>query len=149
MYFNLGVSPTAEWIKQQFLLVFSDLKGISYVLCDNDPLFSGLDSFAKDLFGLTIVRTQPRSPFQNPYVERVIRTIQEELLNFIFKKSNQIILQRLLEYKEYYNNHRPHTSLGLKTPASAENICPGPDYRLVSTPVLGGLHHTYHWEKAA
>ncbi len=149
IHVNLCDSPTAEWMKQQFLLAFSDMPGITRVLCDNDPLFKCLHEYARDMFQLDVVHTQVRSPFQNPFVERVIRTIREELTDFMLPFSKTILLQRLLEYKDYYNNHRTHTSLELNSPSGSSNLRPGPSYRLKSQPVLGGLHHTYHWKKAA
>ena len=58
-------------------------------------------------------------------------------------------LQRVLqEYVAYYNTDRPHRSLGLRPPlpgAPPLRAPSGPPGRVVARPVLGGLHHVYHW----
>jgi transposase InsO family protein len=46
----------------------------------------------------------------------------------------------LHEFVRYYNQERPHRTLALETPTLAVRGSAG---RIVSRPVLGGLHHTY------
>jgi len=64
----------------------------------------------------------------------------------------------LKEYVAYYNHHRPHSSLGpgIPDPAGGLPVEPQADRhrlpegaKVVSAPVLGGLHHTYRLVKAA
>jgi hypothetical protein len=50
----------------------------------------------------------------------------------------------LAEFVSYYNQDRPHRSLGLETPVPSPRQ---PDGEAVSRPVLNGLHHVY--ERAA
>ena len=50
----------------------------------------------------------------------------------------------LAEFVSYYNQDRPHRSLGLETPVPGPRQ---PDGEVVSRPVLNGLHHVY--ERAA
>jgi len=58
----------------------------------------------------------------------------------------------------YHNHHRQHSSPapGIPDPAEGLPVEPQPDphplpdgVKVVSTPILGGLHHTYRIEKAA
>ena len=52
----------------------------------------------------------------------------------------------LREYVTYYNNGRPHRTLGLETPTGPPPRASPPQAgRIVSRPVLGGLHHEYEW----
>jgi transposase InsO family protein len=46
----------------------------------------------------------------------------------------------LAEFADYYNRDRPHRSLGLWSPLPRGVRTRG---RVVSRPVLGGLHHVY------
>ncbi len=46
----------------------------------------------------------------------------------------------LAEFADYYNRDRPHRSLGLQSPIRSSLRAGG---RVVSRPVLGGLHHAY------
>ncbi len=48
----------------------------------------------------------------------------------------------LAEYADYYNQERPHRTLGLETPLPAARSPTGTG-AVTGRPVLGGLHHTY------
>jgi hypothetical protein len=50
-------------------------------------------------------------------------------------------LRRMLrQYVEYYNNDRTHLALGKDSPNSRAVETEG---KIISTPILGGLHHRY------
>lgn len=100
------------------------------------------------------LRTHPLPP----YCERLIGTIRREFLDDLVPLSRNHLRRILEEYVTYYNHHRPHSSLGPGIPHPAEGLPVGPQAdrhrlpdgtKVVSTPVLGGLHHTYRLEKAA
>ncbi len=46
----------------------------------------------------------------------------------------------LAEFAHYYNCDRPHRRLGLQSPLPSRARAGG---RVVSRPILGGLHHFY------
>ena len=46
----------------------------------------------------------------------------------------------ITEYVGYYNRERPHRTLGLQTPQLRPRPATG---RILSRPVLNGLHHVY------
>ncbi|RLE25235.1 MAG: hypothetical protein DRJ61_19360, partial [Acidobacteria bacterium] len=61
-------------------------------------------------------------------------------------------------YVDFYNHERPHSSLGPGIPEPGEGLPVEPQLdrhrlpegvKVISTPVLGGLHHTYTLEEAA
>jgi hypothetical protein len=52
----------------------------------------------------------------------------------------------LLEYASYYNATRPHRTLELETPEGPQSV--QRHGRVVSKPVLGGIHHRYEREAA-
>ena len=84
--------------------------------------------------------TMPHSPWQNGYVERLIGSIRRECLDHAIIL-NAAHLRRLLKaYAEYYDNDRTHLALGKDAPHSRPIDAEG---RIVSQPVLGGLHHRY------
>jgi putative transposase len=59
---------------------------------------------------------------------------------------NEEHLKRLLKefMEEYYHRARPHQGLNGETPVpSAKPEAAADGNRLVSTPVVGGLHHRY------
>ena len=63
---------------------------------------------------------KPRSPHLNGKVERSQRTDLEEFYPTIDLKDDEIQV-KLEEWQFYYNWHRPHSSLGGKTPI--ERVC--------------------------
>lgn len=96
------------------------------------------------------VRTAYRSPWQNPYAERMIGTLRRELLDHVIVL-NQRHLERLLrEYLEdYYHTARPHQGLGGETPLPPEVNAGAGNGELITIPVVGGLHHKRYQRRAA
>ena len=76
-------SPTAAWTAQQLVEAFPDDSAPRYLLRDRDSIYGG--GFRQRVKGMRIaeVLTAPRSPWQNPFAERVIGTIRRELLGHV------------------------------------------------------------------
>ena len=86
------------------------------------------------------IRSAPRSPWQNPFAERVIGSIRRECTDHIIPFGRRQVLRVLREYIEYYNRSRSHQSLERNSPVPREVETVG---GVCATPVLGGLHHRY------
>ena len=72
--------------------------------------------------------------------ERAIRTLREECLDHVIVLNDRHLRKILAEFVAYYNEERPHRTLGLDTPRQK----PRKDWgSIVRKPVLGGLHHIY------
>jgi putative transposase len=141
VHFNVTEHPTAEWTAQQIIEAFPDDEAPKYLLRDRDGIYG--EYFRSRVAGMRIeeVITATRSPFQNPYVERVIGSIRRECLDHLII-INETHLRRILqEYFNYYHNSRPHQSLERNSPVPRE-IEP-PTGKVVSIPQVGGLHHLY------
>ena len=65
-------------------------------------------------------------------------------LNHLIVLDEHHLLSVLREYVTYYNQDRPHRTLGLQPPEPRPRLTTGP---IRSRPVLNGLHHVY--ERAA
>src|SRR5262249_9722341 len=92
--------------------------------------------------GIEEVVTAPRSPWQNPFVERIIGTIRRECLDYtiIF---NEAHLRRVLSgYFRYYYNSRTHLSLHKDCP-EPRAVQPASAGMIVALPEVSGLHHRY------
>ncbi len=76
-------SPTAAWTAQQIVEAFPEDSAPRYLLRDRDAVYG--DVFRKRMKGLAIgeVIIAARSPWQNPYAERMIGTIRRDLLNHV------------------------------------------------------------------
>ncbi len=92
--------------------------------------------------GIAELITAARSPLQNPYVERVSRTIRRELLTHATLLDKRHLQPRLRAYVDYYQPARTHLSLDKDTPElrAVEPVSTGP-IRAVAE--VGGLHHRY------
>jgi transposase InsO family protein len=114
-----------------------------YLFRDNDRIYGlGGKTFLKSS-GIKEVKTAYRSPWPNPFVERVGGTLRKELLDHVIVLNQRHLEWLLTEFiEEYYHPSRPHQGLNEETPIS-QATCPvsmGPS-TLNSIPVLGGLHH--------
>ena len=108
-------------------------------------------SFADKAMGIEEVVTAPRSPWQSPYVERVIGSIRRECLDHVIVLNERHLRAILLSYIDYYQRSRTHLALGKDTPErrSVQPAGAGRD-RGVSTgrraassvPAVGGLTGT-------
>jgi transposase InsO family protein len=58
----------------------------------------------------------PRSPWQNPYVERLIGTVRRECLDRMLVFGEAHLRQILSSYAAYYNEVRTHLALGKDAP---------------------------------
>jgi putative transposase len=89
-----------------------------YLSTDHDPLFR----FHRWLANLRVmeveeIKSVPFAPVSHPFVERLIGTIRREYLDRVFFWNAVDLARKLSEYKDYYNAHRVHRSLGGITPA--------------------------------
>jgi transposase InsO family protein len=113
-----------------------------YLLRDRDGIYSPY--FADRVRGMDIeeVLIAPRSPWQNPFIERLIGSIRRECLDHVLVINEGHLLRVLREYFAYYHDSRPHQSLEGNAPRPRE-IEPPSQGRIVAEPQVGGLHHRY------
>src|SRR5213593_2188918 len=84
------------------------------------------------------VLSAPRSPWQNPYAERLIGSIRRDCLDHVIIV-NERHLQRILQsYFAYYHQARPHRSLDQNAP-QPRKIEPPERGRIVAEAMVGGL----------
>jgi transposase InsO family protein len=154
---NATRHPTAEWTLQQFRECVSGDEGYRFVIHDRDRIYShGLDEALKSL-GLTVRKTPYKAPVANAFCERLVGTARRECLDFVIPLNEAHVRQTMKLWSRHYNGARPHSSLGPGTPdarspkavlqSKRHRIAKG--YRVVSTSILGGLHHEYRLERAA
>jgi len=94
------------------------------------------------LFGTKEVITAPASPWQNPYVERVIGSIRRELLDHVVVLNEQHLKRLLSAYLDYYHPWRTHRSLAGDAPDHRPVRSAKPAH-VIDFPAVHGLHHYY------
>ena len=142
VHINVTDAPTAQWTAQQLVEAFPWETAPRYLLRDRDAVYGVAFSRRAQSMGIHEVKTAARSPWQNPYVERLIGTLRRECLDHVVVL-NETHLRRLLrEYLIYYHGARTHLSLAKDAPEPrrVERLDEG---RIVETPMAGGLHHRY------
>ena len=150
LHFAVTDHPNAPWVIQQLREAFPFDTAPRYAILDRDGKYGHEVPSALQSMGVDPVRTAPRCPWQNPFVERFGGTLRRELLDKIIV-FNQPQLHRVVsEIVTYYHKDRCH--LGLEKDAPEPRIVrprPSPCARVVGLPRVGGLQHRYEWREAA
>lgn len=142
VHFNVTSSPTAVWAGRQLIQAFPWDTAPKYVLRDNDSIFGLEFRQAVKNLGMEEVKTARKSPWQNPYVERVIGSIRRECLDHMIIFGEKHLRKVLREYCDYYHESRTH--LGLEKDCPEPRAVEPPELgKVVSIPQVGGLHHRY------
>ena len=81
VHVNVTDAPTAQWTAQQIVEAFPWETAPRYLLRDRDAVYGVVFSSRVQALGIREVKAAPRSPWQNPYVERLIGTLRRECLN--------------------------------------------------------------------
>jgi hypothetical protein len=142
LHFNVTATPSAAWTGQQVIEAFPWETVPRFLLRDRDGIYGAEFARRVDSMGIEQVATSPRSPWQNPFVERVIGSIRRESLDhtIIFSEGH---LRRVLNgYFEYYHGSRTH--LGLEKDCPVPRKVEPPDQGTIfEESMVGGLHHRY------
>ena len=137
-------APTDAWVAQQLRDATPFGEGPKYLIRDNDckfgPRFDNVAVGAQ----INVLKTPVRAPNANAVCERFLGSVRRECLDHHLLVGRQSINRVLKEYVDYFNHHRPHQGIGPQIPVGplgTESF--GELARIIWTPVLGGLHHTY------
>jgi transposase InsO family protein len=142
VHFNVTAHPTARWTAQQLVEAFPFESAPRYLLRDRDAIYG--EKVRRRIKSLCIeeVVTAPHSPWQNPFVERIIGSIRRDCLDHIIVLNERHLRRILREYFSYYHSCRTHISLN-KDPPETRTVEPPEMGNVVAFPHVGGLHHRY------
>ena len=142
LHFNVTENPSAQWTAQQIVEAFPEDTAPKYMIRDRDAIYG--DRFCRRVEGLGIeeVLTAPRSPWQNPYAERLVGSVRRECLDRVIVLGEQHLRRILKSYFSYYHRSRTHLSLGKDAP-EPRAVHPPSMGEIVELPEVGGLHHRY------
>ena len=113
-----------------------------FLMRDRDSIYSVYFQERVENIGIEEVVSAPRSPWQNPFVERLLGSIRRECLDHMIVL-NEVHLCRILKsYFTYYHESRTHMALENNAPIQREVESPDRG-NVVSIPMVGGLHHRY------
>jgi len=83
---------------------------------DRDAIFGGAVVALTQSMGIEEVVVAPRSPWQNPYVERLIGSIRRECLDHVIVWNERSLRRILRSYFQYYEKSRTHLALAKDAP---------------------------------
>jgi putative transposase len=146
VHFNVTAHPTAAWTARQVVEAFPWDETPRYLLRDRDRVYSAFFRRRIQNMGLEDVMTAPQSPWQNPYVERLIGSIRREVLDHVIILNERHLRRVLQSYFRYYRRWRTHLSLMMDCP-HPRPIQPPEVGKVMAVPEVGGLHH--HYERRA
>jgi putative transposase len=142
IYFGVTANPTAEGAARQLLEAFPWDSAPRYLLRDRDGVYGEKFREAAVWLGIREVLTAPMSPWQNPYVERLIGSIRRECLDHVIVWNETGLRRVLKSYFEYYERTRTHLSLDKDAPIP-RTVQPLEFGAVIELPEVGGLHHRY------
>jgi len=142
VHFNVTEHPTAVWTAQQFIEAFPEETAPRFLLRDRDQIYG--EEFRRRVAGMKIeeVMTAPHSPWQSPYVERLIGSIRRECLNHVIVLNEKHLRRILKSYFDYYHRSRTHLSLAKDAP-EPRAMQPPELGAVIEIAEVGGLHHRY------
>jgi putative transposase len=142
LHFNVTEHPTAEWTAQQIIEAFPEDTAPRYLIRDRDGVYGRHFRNRAEGMGIQEVLTAARSPWQNPFAQRLIGSIRLECLNHVIVLGEQHLRWTLKRYFRYYLDSRTHLSLhkDAPNPRPIQTLETG---NIVQIPDVGGLHHRY------
>ena len=139
---NVTANPTEQWTAQQVIEAFPLDAAPRHLIRDRDASYG--EWFRRRVKGMGIdeVVIAPRSPWQNPFAERVVGSIRRECLDYVIVLNEAHLLRILHSYLCYYHDSRTHLSLDRNAP-NPRHVEPRSRGKVVAIPQVDGLHHRY------
>jgi putative transposase len=156
LHANVTAHPTGPWTLQQLRDAIPADHAYRFLIHDRDAIFSQeLDQRIRHL-GLRVLKTPVRSPQANALCGRLLGTLWRECLDFLIPLTENHLRHLLHAWVRHYNEGRPHMALGSSIPQPPPCL-PAPlqryrhrhpaHLRVITRPILGGLHHEYRLEE--
>jgi putative transposase len=146
-HFNVTTNPTAAWAGQQIVEALPwDNAGRRFLRRDRDAIYGDRFRRRVDRMGLEPVVIAAPSPWQGPYVERLIGSIRRECLDHTIVLNERHLRRVLTESFHCHHLWRTHQALEMDSPEGRETHVVERG-RVVEVGEVGGLHH--HYERIA
>ena len=142
-------NPTDKWAAQQIREATPWGEKPKYLIHNNDGKFGKHFKGLLESSGIKAINMPPRAPRANAICERFIGSLHRECTdNFLIFHTHQ--LNRIVStYADYFNQQRPQQGIDQHIPNDIHSPSPPPNYQLkdkvVSTPILNGLIHSYNY----
>src|SRR6266508_4890417 len=142
IHFDVTQNPTQAWLSRQMTEAFPWDTAPRYLLRDRDASYGSAFRNRVQAMGIKEVVTAPRSPWQNPYVERLIGSIRRDCLDHIIIFNERHLRDVLSRYFQYHHRTRTHLSLDKDCP-QPRRIQPASAGEIIVFPEVGCFNHRY------
>jgi transposase InsO family protein len=147
IHFAVTRHQTDAWVAQQLREATPWGRQPRFLIRDNDKKYGKQFRIVASSSSINELLTPIEAPRANAICERFIGSLRQECLDF-FMIFNQNQLNLIVHaYLSYYNHHRPHQGIQQRIPAKyKKKRMPWSSKvkgKVILTPVLHGLHHTY------
>jgi putative transposase len=146
VHFNVTEHPTAHWTAQQISEAFPWDAAPRFLIRNRDRVYGPPFRTRVESMGIEEVLTAPPSPWQSPFVERVIGSVRRECLDQVIVLDERHLRRLLGDYFQHYHRWRRHRSLAMDCPEPRP--VQGPERgNVVEVAEAGGLYR--HYERRA
>ena len=142
LHFAITEHPTAEWTARQITEAFPWDTTPRCMIRDRDAIYGDIFRGRVKSMGITEVLIAPHSPWQSPFVERLIGSIRRDCLDHVVVLGERHLRRVLRSYIAYYHGARCHMALDGDAPEHREPQPPAMG-KVIEFPEVGGLHHRY------
>jgi transposase InsO family protein len=146
---HVGVtrSPTDPWVAQQLREATPYGQVPKYLICDNDSKFGSSFARVASTSAIEMPRTPYHAPRTNAMCERFLRSVRQECLDHVLILREKQLQRVLNQYVVYFNQARPHQGIQQQLPEPSRSALSSHHAgdKVITVPILGGLHHDYQW----
>jgi len=146
---HVGVtrSPTDAWVAQQLREATPYGLAPKYLIGDNDSKFGPCFARVAKTSTIKILKTPVQAPRANAICERFLRSVRQECLDHLLILHEKQLQRVLNAYVVYFNQARPHQGIAQQIPEPSRSALSSHQAgdKVIALPVMGGLHHDYHW----
>jgi putative transposase len=144
---HVGVtrSPSDMWVAQQLREATAFGEGPKYLIRDNDRKFGVNFARIANISRIEILTIPYHAPRANAICERFLGSVRRECLDHLLILQEKQLHRVLNAYAYFFNRARPHQGIRQQIPEQkAGSVPPNRENgKVISFPVLGGLHHDY------
>ena len=142
IHFNVTEQPTSAWPAQEIVEAFPWDTAPRYLPRDRDGIYGRYFRRRVSGMGIDEVPIAARSPWQSPYVERLIGSIRRECLDHMIVLNEQHLRRTIASHLRYYHAARTHLSLDKDAP-DGRTVHPPEAGKVVALPHPDSLQHRY------
>ena len=146
---HVGVtrSPTDAWVAQQLREASPYGQAPKYLIRDNDGKFGSCFAHVATTSAMKVLKTPYHAPRANAICERFPRSVRQDCLDHLLILQERQLQRILKAYVTYFKQARPHQGMAQPIPERRRSAPSSQDAggKVIALPVMGGLHHDYHW----